>query len=301
MAVPLRGCCIGGSCGASTSCASTPSGPPASALPSHAAAAVGCHRTLHGRSRPRGDSRRSRVAPEIGRRGACLRCAWALAAFSTGTISRSWPPTGSTTGTSRTRSGRRPTSWPSSAASLVGLYAARALDLANLDGHRSALIKKLLFAGAIVGVMENTVFTGTSSRAHAVRPAVRAEAQRRERIPGLHAGLRRRPRTAVHEPALEPCRRVRSAPLGQMALTAYLLQTVVRDLALLRLRARSAPHGQDWTRVDRVGLGCWATAVQVRTRAGLMRRFRFGPAEWLWRNLTYGQVQRLKATLSPEA
>ena len=32
-----------------------------------------------------------------------------------------------------------------------------------------------------------------------------------------------------------------------------------------------------------------------------MRRFRFGPAEWLWRTLTYGQVQRLKATLSREA
>jgi uncharacterized protein len=41
--------------------------------------------------------------------------------------------------------------------------------------------------------------------------------------------------------------------------------------------------------------------VQVGLAEAWMRRFRFGPAEWLWRTLTYGQVQRLRATLSPEA
>ncbi len=80
---------------------------------------------------------------------------------------------------------------------LVGLYAARALDLANLDGHRSRLSRSSSSPGAIVGVMGNTVFTWhfLAGARGFVLPFVR-RLSRRERIPGLHAGLRSRPRTA---------------------------------------------------------------------------------------------------------
>jgi uncharacterized protein len=32
-----------------------------------------------------------------------------------------------------------------------------------------------------------------------------------------------------------------------------------------------------------------------------MRRFRFGPAEWLWRSLTYGARQPMRRTVDLEA
>jgi uncharacterized protein len=35
-------------------------------------------------------------------------------------------------------------------------------------------------------------------------------------------------------------------------------------------------------------------AVQVPVSVWWMRRFRFGPAEWLWRTLTYGKLQPMR-------
>jgi len=182
---------------------------------------------------------------------------------------------------------------------LLGLYAARALDLANLDGHRSAL-KKLLVAGAIVGLMGNTVFTwhfleGTRGF---VLPFVR-----RLSVESGFLGFTLAYAAGLALLFMNPLwsRAVAAlAPLGQMALTAYLLQTVFG--IWLFYGFPPGPHlmgkiGPAWIAL------VWLVgyAVQVGLAQAWMRRFRFGPAEWLWRTLTYGQVQRLRVTLSPEA
>jgi uncharacterized protein len=79
------------------------------------------------------------------------------------------------------------------------------------------------------------------------------------------------------------------APAGRMALTNYLLQSLV------------------WTTVFfGYGLGLWGSvpralqpvvvvgffALQVVISGWWMERFRFGPAEWVWRRLTYLDWQR---------
>jgi len=182
---------------------------------------------------------------------------------------------------------------------LVGLYAARALDLANLDGHRSAL-KKLLFAGAIVGMVGNTVFTWhfLEGARGFVLPFVRrlgVESGFLGFTLAFAAGLAL---LFMHPGANRAVGAL--APLGQMALTAYLLQTLFG--IWLFYGFAPGPHlmgklGPAW--IALVWLSGYA--VQVGLAQAWMRRFRFGPAEWLWRTLTYGQVQRLKATLTPEA
>jgi uncharacterized protein len=40
-------------------------------------------------------------------------------------------------------------------------------------------------------------------------------------------------------------------------------------------------------------------AAQAAFSAWWLRRFRFGPIEWLWRSLMYGEWQRLSATRLP--
>jgi uncharacterized protein len=41
--------------------------------------------------------------------------------------------------------------------------------------------------------------------------------------------------------------------------------------------------------------GCIACCVvQVALARAWLRRFRFGPAEWLWRSLTYGARQAMR-------
>jgi uncharacterized protein len=84
------------------------------------------------------------------------------------------------------------------------------------------------------------------------------------------------------------------APVGRMALTHYLLQSVVSiciyDGWGLGLVGRLPP-----SRCVAITLGVFA--LQVLFSHWWLSRFRFGPAEWLWRSLTYGQAQPMRLTL----
>ncbi len=84
------------------------------------------------------------------------------------------------------------------------------------------------------------------------------------------------------------------APPGQMALTLYLLQTIFG--IWLFYGFMPGPHlmgkiGPGWIALIWVG----GYALQVGLAHAWMQRFRFGPAEWVWRTLTYGHTQALKA------
>lgn len=81
------------------------------------------------------------------------------------------------------------------------------------------------------------------------------------------------------------------APVGRMALTNYLLQSVV-SLCLydgwgLGLIGQLPPSRC-------VALALAVFALQVPFSHWWLSRFRFGPAEWLWRSLTYGQAQPMR-------
>ena len=86
------------------------------------------------------------------------------------------------------------------------------------------------------------------------------------------------------------------APLGRMALTSYLTQSVVLSLLF---------HGYGLGLMGRLGearaaaIGVAFFAVQAVASALWLRRYRFGPVEWLWRSFTYRAWQPLaRAALS---
>ncbi|MEV8638867.1 DUF418 domain-containing protein [Streptosporangium sp. NPDC051023] len=70
------------------------------------------------------------------------------------------------------------------------------------------------------------------------------------------------------------------SPLGRMALTNYLLSTLAILLALPLLTA-------DPTRLAVVALTVVVLAAQVVFSRIWLERFRYGPAEWAWRCLTW--------------
>lgn len=90
----------------------------------------------------------------------------------------------------------------------------------------------------------------------------------------------RRPETGLH-------RRLRS--VGRMALTNYLAQTVLGVLLLRHLLG-----DVDLTRTMLVGFIGLVWALQLWWSAPWLDRFRYGPAEWLWRMATYRRRQRLR-------
>lgn len=84
-------------------------------------------------------------------------------------------------------------------------------------------------------------------------------------------------------------------PVGRMALSNYLLQSVVSVWLYngwgLGLIGKLPPSTSIF-----LALGIFA--VQIVLSHLWMARFRFGPAEWLWRSLTYGRAQPMRLPAS---
>ncbi len=84
------------------------------------------------------------------------------------------------------------------------------------------------------------------------------------------------------------------APLaapGRMALTNYLLQSVAFAILCPRYALglfEQVRPAQDW------GVAVVIFGLQLLLSVWWLRRFRFGPAEWLWRSLTYGKLQPMR-------
>jgi uncharacterized protein len=81
--------------------------------------------------------------------------------------------------------------------------------------------------------------------------------------------------------------------VGRMALTNYLLQTLICTTLFYSygfgLYGKVGP-------VDAFLLAIAIYLFQVVFSLLWIRRFRFGPAEWLWRSLTYGRLQPMRIT-----
>ena len=78
-----------------------------------------------------------------------------------------------------------------------------------------------------------------------------------------------------------------------MALSNYLAQSIIFSFVF---------YGFGFGLFGRLGsaaaalLGLAVFAGQLVMSEWWLRRFRFGPAEWLWRSLTYGRWQPLRRT-----
>ena len=87
------------------------------------------------------------------------------------------------------------------------------------------------------------------------------------------------------------------ALVGRMALTNYLLQTLVGSLLFFGYGLGLQGTSQLWVACL---LSVPIFGLQVAFSAWWLARFRFGPVEWLWRSLTLGQRQPLRlAPASP--
>jgi uncharacterized membrane protein YeiB len=80
------------------------------------------------------------------------------------------------------------------------------------------------------------------------------------------------------------------APAGRMALTNYLSQTVVCSLVFYGYGFGQWGMPRAW----QVVFVAVVFAVQVLLSHWWLRRFRYGPLEWLWRAVTYLQLPRMR-------
>ena len=88
-----------------------------------------------------------------------------------------------------------------------------------------------------------------------------------------------------------------AAPLGRMAFTNYLAQSVILGWIF---------YGYGLGLFGRLGvtsaltIGLAVYFVQVPFSAWWLARYRYGPVEWLWRTLMYGAAQPMKLSSTPK-
>jgi uncharacterized protein len=177
---------------------------------------------------------------------------------------------------------------------LLGLFAARALVLTDLRGHYK-LFCALLIVGAVIGIGGNIIIAGKyldSANAGGFLLPFNSRLIAELGYLGLTlayasglALLFQTSRLGHHLLML--------ASVGRMALTCYLLQTLFG--LWLFYGFMPGPDlmgkiGPIWLVL--VWLGGYA--IQVWFASTWLRHFRFGPAEWLWRSLTYWKIQPLR-------
>src|ERR1051325_8211084 len=85
------------------------------------------------------------------------------------------------------------------------------------------------------------------------------------------------------------------AAVGRMALSNYLLQSLICTTIFYG-------YGLALFGKVRPSLGLLLTTIicliQIPLSVWWLRRFRFGPIEWLWRSLTYGQRQPMRVDVT---
>lgn len=81
------------------------------------------------------------------------------------------------------------------------------------------------------------------------------------------------------------------APLGRMALTNYIMHSVI--LTTVFYGYAGGMYGQI-SRAPQMLIVVAIILVQLYISAWWLKRYRFGPLEWLWRSLTYMQRQPMK-------
>lgn len=84
------------------------------------------------------------------------------------------------------------------------------------------------------------------------------------------------------------------AAVGQMALTNYLMQTIICTTLFYG-------HGFGWfetmSRLELVGVVLSVWLLQMIASPAWLKHFRFGPFEWLWRSLSYWKLQPIARKL----
>jgi uncharacterized protein len=175
---------------------------------------------------------------------------------------------------------------------LLGLYAIRVFDLNNLEKHR-ALLKQIMIWSLIVGLPCNYLLAEMmdTNYYYAVQPlGILQPLAYAYGVPAL--ALFYASTVALLCLNRNTIFRV-FAPVGQLALTNYLSQSVI--CCLIFMNYGLGLYGQVGPTIL-TGIGLCIFTFQIIFSHWWLRHYNFGPMEWLWRSLTYREWQTLKKT-----
>lgn len=172
---------------------------------------------------------------------------------------------------------------------LVGLYISKNMLYANVASNRP-LIRKIMIWGAVIGIPCNIILANMMTTdayynlepMGIIQPLVYAYG-----VPALCLFYASAIALLYEDQGWKKILNV-FAPVGQLALTNYLMQSVICVFIFmsygLGLYAKVPP-----AKMSLIAVAIYT--VQVIYSHIWIRHFYFGPMEWLWRTLTYGKSQ----------
>jgi uncharacterized protein len=176
---------------------------------------------------------------------------------------------------------------------LIGTWFVRAGIVRDLSGHRRLLARNALVGvplGAALAVASSLIATGPDP-SHAVAWTLAAQVMA---LAGLFTSV------GVASGVMWLCSRGAGlrmfAPVGRMALTNYLLQSLVCTLIFYGYGLGLAGEVDRTAQLVMVVL---IFACQMSFSTLWLQRFNFGPMEWLWRSVTYLALPAMSRKAAP--
>ena len=176
---------------------------------------------------------------------------------------------------------------------LLGAYVARRGILENIEEHL-LFFRRVLWWGLAIGMSCSTLtlLGETLLKDHLLPFSVR-QLKSLSDVVGIRAlgfsyasGLILLLRNQKWRKRLTPI-----ATVGRTAFTNYLLQTVFA--VILFFSVGLGLYGQVSPILGAI-LAITFFAFQILLSSWWLKKFRYGPVEWLWRSFTYGQLQRMR-------
>jgi uncharacterized protein len=175
---------------------------------------------------------------------------------------------------------------------ILGMYVGKRRICADIETHLP-LIRRVWVWGLVVGVIGNLAYVIAGEASVRTLPSAMLMLSLTGQTIGAPA-LSLFYMTTLVLLTRDPVWGDRLAPLsapGRMAITNYLMQTVICTTLF---------YGYGFGLYGRVEMaaGILLTILiyllQIPMSLWWLQRFRFGPVEWLWRTLTYGQFQPMQ-------
>lgn len=173
---------------------------------------------------------------------------------------------------------------------LIGAYAGREGIIADPAAH-GGLLQRVLAWGLPLGLVNNIVYAMAAPVQKSLPVVERAVVMVMIVLAPIILALAYAAGVTLAASRLRWLSPLAAA--GRMSLTIYLFQSLVMTILFYRYGLKL---------FDRVGptIGLLLAVVIYATQVGIsnlwFRRFNYGPAEWLWRSLTYGKW--IKITIS---
>jgi len=175
---------------------------------------------------------------------------------------------------------------------LLGFYAYRKGFFQNLSEHRS-FVKKVLVYGLLLGLVGNALMASLSGKESAFPPSLAGifgDIGYSFGVPALALGIAALVATLWQKAAWH---RLLSflAPVGRMALTNYLLQTII--CVFIFYGFGFGLYGKFGALVSTL-IALAIFLVQIILSTAWLKYFAYGPMEWIWRQLTYRKRLNLR-------